>query len=214
MFLFYNYLMKKILFLLIVLFLSLPAFSSETGIASWYTADRPNALTANGEVFDNNALSAAHKTLTFGSIVEVTNLNNDKTIQVRINDRGPYLKNRIIDLTPTAAKELGYFEDGVAEVSITVINEPEVPESKYIRGEETGWYTIQIGVYTNVDNLFIVYNNIKSLELKPTIEIVADKTARISIENIQSYKLDQVLESLVNIGITEPLIKGCKNPYL
>ena len=206
--------MKKLLLILIILLFSLPLFSNEEGIASWYTADRPSALTANGDIFDNNKLTAAHKTLTFGSIVEVTNLANNKSIEVKINDRGPFSPNRIIDLTPEGAKQLGYYDEGITNVSIKVINEPEKPESKYIRGEETGWYTLQIGAYTNMDNLFIVYNNIKSIGLKPTLEIIGEKTIRISVENIQSFRLEEVLESLKEIAISEPLIKGCNNPYL
>ena len=102
--------MKKLLFLILLLLITANLFSTPA-IASWYTADKKNALTANGEIFDNNALSAAHKTLTFGSIVKVS--YGDKSVQVRINDRGPYIEGRDIDLTPKAAKELGIYDIGV-----------------------------------------------------------------------------------------------------
>ena len=134
--------MKKLLFLILLLLITANLFSTPA-IASWYTADKKNALTANGEIFDNNALSAAHKTLTFGSIVKVS--YGDKSVQVRINDRGPYIEGRDIDLTPRAAKELGIYDIGVAQVDIEVISEPEKPETKYLNGNETGWYTLQIG---------------------------------------------------------------------
>ena len=138
--------MKKLLFLILLLLITANLFSTPA-IASWYTADKKNALTANGEIFDNNALSAAHKTLTFGSIVKVS--YGDKSVQVRINDRGPYIEGRDIDLTPRAAKELGIYDIGVAQVDIEVISEPENPETKYLNGNETGWYTLQIGSSTN-----------------------------------------------------------------
>ena len=184
---------------------------SSPAIASWYTADKKNALTANGDVFDNNALTAAHKSLTFGSIVKVTYL--DKSIEVKINDRGPYVEGRDIDLTPRAAKEIGIYDKGVAAVDIEVISEPANPETKYIKGTETGWYTLQIGSYTNTKNAYEVYSAIKEAGLKPSVEIVSNNLLRISVKYIQSYKLESVMEKLSEIGITEPLVKGELNPY-
>ncbi len=207
--------MKKTLLAIILLFniLCLFAESSEAGIASWYTADKLNALTANGEVFDNAALTAAHKSLTFGSIVEVKNTSNGKTIKVRINDRGPYVSGRIIDLTSEGAKQLDFYKQGIAEVELTVLSVPKESETKYINGAETGWYTLQIGSYTNTTNAYTVFNNIISVGLKPTIEIVNNTMLRISVANIQAYKLEDVKGKLASIGIAEPLLKGCKNPY-
>ena len=75
-------------------------------------------LMANGETFHKNELTAAHKTLPFGTVVKVRNLQNGKTIKVRINDRGPYAKGRIIDLSEEAAKKLNMINQGVAEVEL------------------------------------------------------------------------------------------------
>lgn len=202
--------MKKLLFLILLLLITANLFSTPA-IASWYTADKKNALTANGEIFDNNALSAAHKTLTFGSIVKVS--YGDKSVQVRINDRGPYIEGRDIDLTPKAAKELGIYDIGVAQVDIEIISEPEKPETKYLNGNETGWYTLQIGSYTNTKNAYAVYNSIKEAGLKPSVEIVSDGLIRISVKYVQSYRLESVMKTLAEIGITEPLVKGEANPY-
>ena len=202
--------MKKLLFLVLLVAVTSNLFSSPA-IASWYTADKKNALTANGDVFDNNALTAAHKSLTFGSIVKVTYL--DKSIEVKINDRGPYVEGRDIDLTPRAAKEIGIYDKGVAAVDIEVISEPANPETKYIKGTETGWYTLQIGSYTNTKNAYEVYSAIKEAGLKPSVEIVSNNLLRISVKYIQSYKLESVMEKLSEIGITEPLVKGELNPY-
>jgi rare lipoprotein A len=93
----------------------------ETGIASWYGDAFQMKATANGEVFDMNQFSAAHTTLPLPSIVEVTNLDNGKTLRVRVNDRGPFVDNRIIDLSRAAAQELGYDRKGLARVRVKYI---------------------------------------------------------------------------------------------
>ncbi|MEI8032419.1 MAG: septal ring lytic transglycosylase RlpA family protein [Chlorobiaceae bacterium] len=98
----------------------------ETGIASWYgqeTLDQHNGqLTAFGETFDPSKPSAAHKYLPLPAIVKVTNLDTLATITVRVNDRGPFVDDRIIDLSAEAAKRLGFFEKGTARVKIEVLN--------------------------------------------------------------------------------------------
>lgn len=90
----------------------------ETGIASWYGDAFHGKPTANGEIFDMNAVSAAHTTLPLPSVVEVTNLDNGRTLIVRINDRGPFVDGRIIDLSRAAAEELGVRQAGLARVRV------------------------------------------------------------------------------------------------
>jgi rare lipoprotein A len=93
----------------------------ETGIASWYGDAFQMKATANGEIFDMNQLSAAHTTLPLPSIVEVTNLENGRKLRVRVNDRGPFVDNRIIDLSRAAATELGYDRKGLARVRVKYV---------------------------------------------------------------------------------------------
>nr|WP_269717037.1 septal ring lytic transglycosylase RlpA family protein [Caulobacter sp. NIBR2454] len=93
----------------------------ETGIGSWYGEQFHNRHTANGEVFDMDLPSAAHKTLPLPSIVEVKNLDNGRTMRVRVNDRGPFVGDRIIDLSKAAADELGFKNAGVARVRVRYI---------------------------------------------------------------------------------------------
>ncbi|MGA0607190.1 septal ring lytic transglycosylase RlpA family protein [Phenylobacterium sp. VNQ135] len=93
----------------------------ETGIGSWYGDAFHMKATANGELFDMNAMTAAHTTLPLPSIVEVTNLENGRKIQVRVNDRGPFVGNRIIDLSREAARQLGYERSGVARVRVRYV---------------------------------------------------------------------------------------------
>jgi len=98
-----------------ILFSSPSMATSETGVASVYS-DEP---TANGEYAHASALTAAHRTLPFGTKVKVTNLETGRFVIVRINDRGPYIKGRIIDLTPAGAKAIG--SSGLAKVALTVL---------------------------------------------------------------------------------------------
>ena len=93
------------------------AFVGE-GLASFYGPGLHGNLTANGERFDQNAMTAAHPTLPLGTVVRVTNLQNGRTVKVRINDRGPYAHGRVIDLSKAAAAALGFKEQGVTPVAI------------------------------------------------------------------------------------------------
>jgi len=97
----------------------------ETGLASWYGPGFHGNVTANGETFNQRRLTAAHNTLPLPSLVRVTNLNNDKSVIVRVNDRGPFAKNkqdRIIDLSEKAAEVLGMKDEGVARVRVELLH--------------------------------------------------------------------------------------------
>ncbi len=96
----------------------------EAGIASWYGPGFDGNLTANGEVYDMNGVSAAHKTLPFGTIVRVVDLDSGRSIVVRINDRGPFVEGRIIDLSKGAAAELGIVEKGITPVGLRIVRWP------------------------------------------------------------------------------------------
>lgn len=97
---------------------------TEDGIASWYGHPYHGRKTANGEVYDQNGLTAAHRDLPFGVWVEVKNKKNSKKIDVRINDRGPFVAGRIIDLSRAAAQELDMIGPGIVPVRIKVIRTP------------------------------------------------------------------------------------------
>lgn len=96
---------------------------SETGIASWYGPGFHQKVTANGEVYDQNELTAAHKTLPMPSLVRVTNLDNGRSLVVRINDRGPYANGRIIDMSRRGAQLLGFEGTGTAKVRVQILAE-------------------------------------------------------------------------------------------
>lgn len=93
----------------------------ETGVASWYGKPYHGRKTASGERYDMREMTAAHRTLPFGAVVRVTNLENGRSVKVRITDRGPFVKGRIIDLSRAAAKKLDMIGSGTARVRISVV---------------------------------------------------------------------------------------------
>ena len=97
----------------------------QVGIASWYGPGFHGNRTASGEVYDMYAMTAAHRTLPFGTIVRVVDLDTGKSVVVRINDRGPFVEGRIIDLSYAAAVELGMVKKGLARVGIQILKWPE-----------------------------------------------------------------------------------------
>jgi|AntRauTorckE6833_2_1112554.scaffolds.fasta_scaffold00040_7 rare lipoprotein A len=117
----------------------------ETGVSSWYGPNFHGKLTANGETYDMDGVTAAHRTLPFGTILLVENLDNGKTVQVRINDRGPYAKDRIIDLSRAAAKQIEMIGPGTARVRLYLL-EGDLENSR-ITDIKVPNYTVQLGSY-------------------------------------------------------------------
>jgi rare lipoprotein A len=103
------------------------------GISSYYGEDFHGKLTANGEVYDMYGLTAAHKTLPLNTIVRVTNMENEKSLILRINDRGPYVKGRMLDCSYGAALKLGFIGNGTTKVKVEVI---ELGDDKYMKHKE------------------------------------------------------------------------------
>jgi rare lipoprotein A len=106
-----------------------------TGLASWYGAKHQGKRTASGEIFDQNKFTAAHRTLPWGSIVKVTNLENGKSVEVRINDRGPFKKSRVIDLSRAAARALGMVESGLSPVQMELLS-PETSSDLVLQNSQ------------------------------------------------------------------------------
>jgi rare lipoprotein A len=118
----------------------------QSGVASWYGPNFNGKATANGEVFDMNDFTAAHRTLPFNTIVEVQNMDNGQTVTVRINDRGPYVDDRVIDLSRRAAREIDMENTGTADVQIILLEEGDRPvASGRVTNQET--FTIQLASY-------------------------------------------------------------------
>ncbi len=117
---------------------------SETGLASWYGTVYHHKRAANGEIYDQNGLTAAHKTLPLNSIVRVTNLQNGKDVVVRVTDRGPFIGDRIIDLSLAAAKAIGTYLPGIARVRVDVLEAPKDIATG-------GRWCVQIGAFNSFD---------------------------------------------------------------
>jgi len=116
--------------------------SSETGMASWYGPPYANHKGADGTIYDQNAMTAAHRTLPMGSIVRVTNLTNNESVVVRITDRGPFIDGRIIDLSLAAAKAVDLYRPGTAKVRVEAYAPPERPGV-----DPAGRWCVQIGAF-------------------------------------------------------------------
>ena len=111
-------------FIVSLLFLAGCASTTQRGIASWYGEGYHGKPTANGEIYDMYSMTAAHRTLPFGTIVNVTDLDSGKEVVVRINNRGPFIRGRIIDLSYAAAKKLGILDKGITPCEVTVLKTP------------------------------------------------------------------------------------------
>jgi rare lipoprotein A len=131
----------------------------QTGLASWYGKDFHGKKTANGETYNMYAMTAAHKTLPFNTYVRVHNLENGQRIDVRVNDRGPFVRGRIIDLSYTAAQEIGIVGPGTARVKIVALGKVDEPLSKseqqrsYLTVDYyEGNFTFQVGAFLERQN--------------------------------------------------------------
>jgi len=116
--------------------------SSEVGLASWYGPPYTNRKAADGSVYDQNAMTAAHRTLPMGSLARVTNLTNNQSVVVKITDRGPFVDGRIIDLSLAAAKAVDLYRAGVAKVRVEAYAPPERPGV-----DPAGKWCVQIGAF-------------------------------------------------------------------
>ena len=175
-------------------FLSLIFFASyaqvQTGTASFYADKFEGTTTASGEKYRHNKLTAAHKTLPFGTRVKVTNVANNESVEVVINDRGPYVENRIIDLSKAAAEKLGFINQGLADIRLEVIDagdgntsdpiktfdhvaveDEEFYEFEITRLKPKG-YGVQIGTYQELVNLMRLSDNLKnSYKKQVTVQV-------------------------------------------
>jgi len=153
----------------------IPAYKGEVfrGIASWYGPDFHGKLTANGEIYNMYEYTAANKILPLGTIVKVTNLNNNRSVKVRINDRGPFVKGRIIDLSYIAGKKIGIDKTGTAPVKIVVLSTPITinhKKRKYSnkKVKKNGKISIQIGAFKKLKGAKFLKNRYKYSYIKKT----------------------------------------------
>lgn len=168
---------------------------TQRGLASWYGTEFHGRFTSNGERYNMYGRTAAHKTLPFNTYVRVINLKNGKTTVVRINDRGPFVRGRIIDLTYTAAHSLGMAEDGVVPVKIEALG---YARKKRKAGEwvqvyekpasyEIGDFTIQVGAFADRENALRLYASLKRKYGSATVNIFDQGSQRFYRVRVGKY---------------------------
>jgi rare lipoprotein A len=168
---------------------------TDKGTASYYANTFQGKKTASGEKYDKNKYTAAHRTLAFGTKLKVTNLSNNKTVIVMVNDRGPYAKQRLIDLSYVAAKEIGMINQGIAQVSIEVITveNPPTKITKKLPQQSSGFYNkelhpitrphgylLQVGSYSTYNNAAARIEALKSHNIgSPCIQIATVRKKKV-----------------------------------
>lgn len=188
----------------------------QTGKASWYGKKFHGRNTSNGERYNMYAPTAAHKTLPFGTHVRVTNLRNGRSTVVRINDRGPFVEGRIIDLSYASAREVGLVGPGVADVRIRALARQVGTEEKPGGGVrpvveaqdlKTGEFTVQVGAFLIRENASSLARRLKVLYDHVTITVYVDKDARtlhrVRVSRSGSLgEADKIEKDLEEMGLT------------
>ena len=157
-----------------------PVGYRETGLASWYGGKFHGRLTANQEVYNMYEFTAAHKSLPLPSYIKVFNHNNRKSIIVRVNDRGPFVEGRIVDLSYAAAKRIGMYKAGLALVTIEVIDMPAHQKHLLKVSDSSDKHQIaytQVGTYKEIANAFNVIHSLKRQNLRPHLRQTNHRSA-------------------------------------
>ncbi len=193
----------------------------KTGIASWYGTKFHGRKTSNGEVYNMYAMTAAHKTLPIPSYVRVTHLKNKRSVVVRINDRGPFHDNRLIDLSYTAAVKLGIQKTGTGQVEVEALgfDSAEEIEKKIYQLSEDGQqpiFYLQVGAFSNSENAAHLQGKLSLAEIIPT-RIQHAKNGNNELYKVQvgplhsEQQAKQENEKLVQIGFSNTLLVVEKN---
>jgi len=215
----------------------LVSYYDENGIASWYGPKFNKKLTANGEIFNQDKVSAAHKTLPLPSIVKVTNLSTNKHLFIRVNDRGPFVNDRIIDLSKQAAIELNIFLKGTEKVNVKLLDSgPHLLDSKYLNQNYLKEYAnnlekknnkdkadiedvnfVQLGVFTIKNNALNLIEDIKNKYNNSDLSIFLSETDNNKIykvligpfESLKSAK--NIADNLTKLGYNNIILNEKEN---
>lgn len=169
----------------------------EDGLASWYGGKFHGRLTANGETFDTNELTAAHKTLPFGTLVKVTHVADGRSVVVRINDRGPFVEGRIIDLSRAAADAIGLTARGVAPVRVEIVHAVQ----------PVAFRDIQVGSFSVRTNAEALRERLEAAGFSPILESSTARRHRVLIQQVPLGQIDSYRSRLSEIGIQDVLIR-------
>lgn len=214
---------------------SLFASVYKTGVtASYYAEDFHGKKTSNGERFNMNALTCAHKSLPFNTILRVTNLSNGKTVEVRVNDRGPFVATREIDLSKAAAVKLGMIGTGTAKVKLEIVKQG--PDTKLSRqtaisaakimaklGGGTSnssnqaknlapgtFWDIQVGAFKSKDNAKARAKELSKAGFKDIVLQTYGEVVRVAIKNVPADKVAQTQDKLAEKGFTQTTLRQRK----
>ena len=173
----------------------------ERGVASWYGPGFHGLQTASGERYDMEAMTAAHRSLPFGTVVEVRNLENGRTTRVKINDRGPFMKNRILDLSRAAAEALGIVGPGTALVEIVAVGVEPLGGFDYI---------VQVGAFRDHDAAAALLDRLRSAYPSATIRS-DDVWSRVQIDSFPSRaEAQRLVAELAQRGFAAVVIASAR----
>ncbi|WP_299706620.1 septal ring lytic transglycosylase RlpA family protein [uncultured Pontibacter sp.] len=190
---------RKCFILTVIIFLfigvSQPTFAqsndkTQIGSASWYGSKYHGRKTSSGERYNKNDMTAAHKTLPFGTMVKVTNPANDKSVVLRINDRGPFVGNRIIDVSEAAARKLDIHARGVAKVKVEVIDASEVAAVSGATASKANTYTIQTIETADYQQAVALSQKLKAFDKHLPLEIAEEQVNGKKIVLVKAGKFN------------------------
>lgn len=176
----------------------------QTGLASWYGPKFHGKTTSSAEIYNMYDMTAAHRSLPFGTMVMVTNLNNGKSVIVRINDRGPFVRERIIDLSYAAARMLGIVGEGVVPVKIEVLD-------NYTQEKQEAFYAVQVGAFISKKNAKALKKKLQKKYKGVYITEFATSVRSYHRVRIKAKSLDsaqRIAAKLLQDGYPVLLIKG------
>ena len=193
------------------------------GTASWYGSKYHGRRSSNGEIFNKNSLTAAHPSLPFGTEVKVTNLSNNMSVIVRITDRGPFGKHRIIDISEAAARKIDMYRAGVATVTMEVLSKPasEVPviaDAAVAATDSAGipdvYYVIQAGAFSDLKNAELQSEKIKAIQTDLPVILTEEKVGGKTIHRVLAGRFadrkeaDRIKVTLEKAGLSTLVRQG------
>lgn len=202
-----------------------------SAVASYYADKYHGRKTSNGEVFNMYDLTAAHKTLPFNTKVKVTNLSNGKSVIVRINDRGPFVKGREIDLSKAAAVKIGMIKSGTAKVSLEIIGGSGASGQNILQGQKAGAsdvpsasdfaksadvsnydrWNIQLGAFSSRRNAALFAADAQAAGIKHlAYQTTRSGIVRVIVKDLPTEKVQSVLDALERKGFKDYLVRARK----
>ena len=215
--------LRTAIFLLLVAISTASAWADElfkSNVEASYYADKFHGRkTSSGEIFDMNALTAAHKTLPFGTVVKVTNLENNKSVNVRINDRGPFVAGREIDISKAAATKLDMIKTGTARVSLTIVSgstetsiakvSAAIQKAKTLDPNKT--WDIQLGAFSKRDNADALAQKLLKAGVENVVFQKTETVIRVVIRNVATDNVQRILEDLEAKGFSDYFVRERAN---